>query len=178
MQTMPQLTVWLAQAQPGASAPASTTTYDTLGTGAATAANGAAGTVGAGGVGGAPLPAGAAAPSPFGGGSFLWILILMMVFMIGISMMSGRKERKRRAEMMSNLKKHDQVVTMGGIIGTVAEIRDDEVVIVTDESSRTRIRVTRNSVQQVLNAGPGVGGKASASEPEIHVKAKAEKAGV
>ena len=46
-----------------------------------------------------------------------------------------------------------QVVTVGGIIGTVADIRDDEVVLVTDETSRTRIRVTRASIQQVLNGG-------------------------
>lgn len=124
---------------------------------------------------------GGAPPGAFGGGGFLWILILMMVFMIGISMLSGRKERKRRAEMMSNLKRNDQVVTMGGIIGTVAEIRDDEIVLTTDETSRTRVRVTRNSIQQVLNGGGGAGGaggKGGSADAEIHVKTKGEKAAV
>ncbi len=179
MQTTIMTTVLLAQGQPTAAAPTGTvaapSTYETLGTGAPEAGStGAAGTVG----GGAPLPTGAAPQGPFGGG-FIWILVLMMVFMVGVSMLSGRKDRKRRAELMSNLKRNDQVVTTSGIMGSVAEIRDDEVVLLTDETSRTRIRVTRASISQILNAGAtGGAGKVVPVDADIHVKSRSDKATV
>lgn len=175
MQMTNAMTLWLAQAggETGAVSNSAPSSHDTLGTGAPTAA-GAAGT-------GAPLggagQGGGAPPTPFGG-NFMWILILMMVGVIFISSMSGRKERKRRAELMSNLKRGDQVVTAGGIIGSVAELRDDEIVLVTDEHSRTRLRVTRNSIQQVLGSPSGSVAKSGSTDADIQVKTKAEKATV
>ncbi len=98
-----------------------------------------------------PLGGGGQAPppSPFGG-QFIFILAAMLGVMILMQVFAGRKEKKRRAEMLSGLRRHDRVVTIGGIIGAVAEVRDDEVILKVDESTNTKIRVTRNSVQSVL----------------------------
>ncbi|MEO1129252.1 MAG: preprotein translocase subunit YajC [Planctomycetota bacterium] len=86
-------------------------------------------------------------PSPFGGG-FLFILMGLFAFMIIMSVMSGRKEKRRRADMLSSLNKHDRVLMGGGIIGTLMEIREDEVIVKVDEN--TRITFSKAAVQQVL----------------------------
>lgn len=159
-----------ASAQP--SAGAATTTYDSLGTGTPTS-TGAQG-----------LPPGGAAAQP-GAFNFLPFILMMFVVLILMTTMGGRKERKRRAAMMSGLKKHDKVVTVGGVIGQVAEIRDDEVTLLIDESSRTKMRVTKASIQQVLTSAPGSGsGNAgreaddlSAGAAEVKVKGKPETVG-
>ena len=75
-----------------------------------------------------------------------------MLPMIGIVliwffiMMRGPQKRQqaRRQQMLSSLKKNDRVLTAGGILGIVADVRLDanEVVIKVDETSNTRIRVT------------------------------------
>ena len=106
--------------------------------------------------GGTQGAGGGAQQSPFGGG-FLFIMIGMIVFMIVMSTMTSRKEKKKRNEMLSSLGRHDRIVTTGGMIGTVVEIKSDEVVIKVDESTNTRIHFNRAAVQSVLKHGKGGG---------------------
>ena len=98
-------------------------------------------------------------------------------------MMGGpqRKEKKRQAQLMANLRKQDKVLTIGGLIGTVVDIRDDEIVLKVDENANTRVRFTRSAIQQILKPGEGPVAAASSngSEPKIEVRAgKGEKATV
>lgn len=104
---------------------------------------------------GQPLggPSQQAPASPFGGPGMLGILFVVFLGMILMQVFAGRKDRKRRAQMLRELRRHDRVVTIGGIIGAVSEIRDDEVVLKVDEATNTKIRVTRASVQSVLKKG-------------------------
>ena len=107
------------------------------------------------------------------------MMALMLVAMVGMSIFSSRREKKRRAAIMDGLKKHDRVLTIGGIIGTVAEIRENEIVLVTDESTRSRIQVTRPSIQQILKSSDKLESSTlSASQADIKVTAKGERATV
>lgn len=110
----------------------------TAATGAAP--GGAAGT-------GAPAPS----PNPFG---LMGPILLVMVFFIGFSILTSRREKKRREALLASIKKGEKVLTIGGIIGTIADIRDDEVVLKIDESSNVKMRVTRSSIQTVLKSVP------------------------
>lgn len=96
---------------------------------------------------GAPAGGGVPPASPFGGSSMLWVFAAVMGFMILMQFMGSRKEKKRREALMSNLSKGDQVVTMGGIIGHVAEMGDDSVVIRLEDG---RMRVSRAAIQSVV----------------------------
>ena len=101
---------------------------------------------------GADGAAGAPAGPPAGGSGFQMMLPLLfglMIFMVVTSMMSGRKEKKKRAELMAGLKRRDKVQTIGGVIGTIAEIKSDEVVLKVDHGSNTRIRFARSAIPQV-----------------------------
>lgn len=106
-------------------------------------------------------PAGAApGTTPAAPGGFQMMLPLLfglMIFMVVTSMMSGRKEKKKRAELMAGLKRRDKVQTIGGVIGTIAEIKSDEVVLKVDHGSNTRIRFARSAIQQVLHSAEGGG---------------------
>jgi len=76
-------------------------------------------------------------------------MVLLFVFM-------GRGKRKteaKRKEMLSALKKGDKVTTIGGIMGTIMEVRDDEVVVKTDESNNARMRFARWAVRGVGDQG-------------------------
>lgn len=63
-----------------------------------------------------------------------------------------RRERSKRDAMMKNLKKDDRVVTIGGILGSVANISQDgkEVTLKVDDG--TRIRFRRTAIAEVLAA--------------------------
>ena len=77
-------------------------------------------------------------------------LLAAMIFLFWWMSRGQRKERKRYQEMLANLKKNDRVQTVGGILGTVLEVRDTDVVLKVDESSNVKIRFARNAIKEVL----------------------------
>lgn len=80
----------------------------------------------------------------------IWLIIPIFGVMILFSIFSQRKDRKRKQEMLNSIQKHDQVQTIGGIIGSVVELKPDTVVIKVDEASNTRMTFARTAVQQVI----------------------------
>lgn len=114
-------------------------------------AGGDAGTA-APGTGGTGTPA----PSNPFGNFFIFIpLLLIMVFMIWTSSSAQRKEKKKRESMLGALKRHDRVQTIGGLIGSVVEIKDSEVILKVDEANNIKMRFAKSAVQQVLSEGDG-----------------------
>jgi preprotein translocase subunit YajC len=63
---------------------------------------------------------------------------------------SKRTQDKKRTDMLSALKRGDRVQTIGGILGTVVEARDTDVLLKVDESSNTKIRFSRSAIHRVL----------------------------
>jgi len=101
-------------------------------------------------------PTGPAQPFP----PFFMIILLVVGAMILFSIMGQRRDRKKRDVMLSALRKHDKVQTLGGVIGSIVEVKADSVVLKVDESTNTRITFARSSIQHVLSGGPepdGVG---------------------
>lgn len=104
--------------------------------------------------GAGPDAAPGAAQQPGGLGWFFPIVMMMFAFLFISTMMGGRKEKKRRAEMLAGLKKRDRVQTAGGVIGTIVEIKGDECLLESDRASNTRLWVARSAVSGVLRSGP------------------------
>jgi preprotein translocase subunit YajC len=53
--------------------------------------------------------------------------------------------------MVQSLKKNDRVRTIGGILGTVMDVRDDEIVLKIDEATNTKMRVIPAAIATVLS---------------------------
>lgn len=106
----------------------------------------------AGAEGAASAANGAAAPAtgPAGGSGFLIMMMVLLGTMVLFSVMSGRREKKKRAELLGSIKKHDKVMTVGGVLGTVVEMKDDAVVLKVDETSNTRITFSKSAISQVM----------------------------
>lgn len=74
------------------------------------------------------------------------------------------KERKKRESMLSAIKKNDRVITIGGIMGTITAVRDDEVTLKVDESSNTKITFSKAAIQRVLTVSQGSGDAGDAGD--------------
>ena len=83
---------------------------------------------------------------------FMVVMVMMVLAMIVFSFMGQRRDRKKREAMISAVKKHDKVQTVGGLIGSVVEVKTDTIVLKVDESANTRITFARSSIQQVLTS--------------------------
>lgn len=99
----------------------------------------------------------------FSGGGFLLLLLAVLVVMIIFSAVGQRRERKKREEMINAVKKHDKIQTVGGVIGSVVEVKPDTVVLKVDESSNTRITFARSAIQQVIKSS----GAPADGDPEL-----------
>jgi preprotein translocase subunit YajC len=119
--------------------------------------------------GGAP----ANTPSTGTGFPIMLVLLVPLGLVILMQVMTGKKDRRRRADLLSAIKKHDRVQTIGGIIGTIVEIRDEDVLLKVDEGSNTRIRFAKSAIQQVIRSS---GDHAEAAT--VETKPKPEKAAV
>jgi len=73
-----------------------------------------------------------------GGGSLLWTL-LPFVFIFGIFyflvILPQKRQKQQLAEMIAALKINDEIVTNGGIIGKIKEIKDTSFIIQSAEKS-------------------------------------------
>lgn len=86
-----------------------------------------------------------AGQQPAGGGWSMWVmLILIFVIMWFFMIRPQRKQQKELEKFRNALKKGDKVVTIGGIYGEVAEIKDRTVIIKVD--GETKLRVDKNSL--------------------------------
>jgi len=78
-------------------------------------------------------------------------LLLIFVVMYVLLLRGPRKQQQQHKQMVQTLKKNDRVRTIGGILGTVVDIRDDEVILKVDESNNTKIRFSTSAVSKNLS---------------------------
>lgn len=91
-------------------------------------------------------------PGPAGPGGYetlgfvAVVVIVLYFFMI-------RPERKRQADhkaMLDGLKKNDKVVTIGGIRGSIQNVKDDEISIKVDDAKGVCIRFSKSAIAQKI----------------------------
>src|SRR5678816_2996604 len=110
-----------------------------------------------------------AAPSG-GAGGLLNGMAIPLLLMFGIFyfmiIRPQSKKAKELQKMLSELKKGDDVVTQGGLIGKVSGIKDGELILQLQEG--VRVRVLRSAV-----TGLYTGAAASSAKTESKSEAKA-----
>jgi preprotein translocase subunit YajC len=91
-----------------------------------------------------------------GGYLMLPAMILIALMFWYLFLRPQRKEQQQRQAMVSNLKKNDRVVTVGGIYGVVTNVHReaDEVTIKVDEATNTKLRVTLGAISRVVGDQP------------------------
>jgi len=87
----------------------------------------------------------AGAAQPQGSSWSMWImLILIFVIMWFFMIRPQRKQQKELQNFRNSLQKGDKVVTVGGIFGTIVEVKDNSLLLEVDKD--VKIRVAKNSV--------------------------------
>ena len=88
-----------------------------------------------------------AAPAGQGGGLSMWIMLaLIFVVMWFFMIRPQRKQQKEMENFRNSLKNGDKVVTIGGIYGTVCEVKDTYVLLEVDRD--VKIRVNKQAIQK------------------------------
>ena len=120
----------------------------------------------------------ATAAQPQGGGWQMWIMLaLIFVVMWFFMIRPQRKQQKELQAFRDSLKKGDKVVTIGGITGTVVDVKDNKFVLETG-ADQVRIEFEKwalSTNETAAEAKKAEAKKAQESKAKAKAKAKAEK---
>lgn len=94
----------------------------------------------------------AAQPAAGGNMSFLIMMLLIFVVMYFFMIRPQQKKQKEIAKFRNELKKGDKIVTIGGIYGTVDEIREKYVIIIVDGD--VKLRVDKSAIVKDMSDVP------------------------
>jgi len=78
-------------------------------------------------------------------GDFMFPMAACFLVFWFIVIRPEKRQRKAREEMLSSLKKGDEVITSGGIHGRVAQVKDEVVTV--QVSDGVRLRISLSAVQ-------------------------------
>jgi preprotein translocase subunit YajC len=84
-------------------------------------------------------------------GDWWWIYIALMLVMFFVLFRGPQKQKQERKKLVQSLQKNDRVQTIGGIFGTVVDIKGDEITLKVDESNNTKIKVTSSAIGKNLS---------------------------
>jgi preprotein translocase subunit YajC len=82
---------------------------------------------------------------------FVQILPLLFIFVIFYFLMIRPQQRRMKAHQatIAAVKKGDNVVTAGGVLGKVTKVTDDEVEV--EIAQGTRVRIVKSTLSHVLD---------------------------
>jgi len=114
-----------------------------------------------------------ATPAAGGMGSTVFMLVMMLAIMYFVMIRPENKRKKEAEEMRSAVKKGDKVVTIGGITGTVVDVKDNKFVL---ETGADQVRIEFEKWALSSNETAAEAKKANAQKAvEAKAKAKAAK---
>ncbi len=82
--------------------------------------------------------------------SQIFLIIGVFVVLYFVMFRGQKKAEKNRKTLLSQMKKGDKVMTIGGLVARVVSMDDDEVVLKIDESANVKATFKKTSIQQVL----------------------------
>ena len=84
-----------------------------------------------------------------GGASQIVLLVLIFAIMYFLLIRPQQKRVKEHQAMVDGLRRGDEVVTQGGLIGKVVKVKDDAGELEVEISDGVKVRVVRQTIAQV-----------------------------
>jgi preprotein translocase subunit YajC len=86
------------------------------------------------------------------GGAFAQFIPLILIFAIMYFLLIRPQQRKLKMHraMVENLRRGDQVITQGGLIGKVSKVKDDDEIEV-ELAAGLKVRVVKSTIAQVVS---------------------------
>lgn len=79
---------------------------------------------------------------------FFAAIALLMYFLL---FRGPRKRQQEHQKMVQSVEKNDKIRTIGGIIGTVVDVKDDQITVKIDESTNTKMKIIPSAIAANLS---------------------------
>lgn len=81
-------------------------------------------------------------------GTFIWLFVLVVFFYLFL-IRPQQKQQKQRAEMLNNLKKGDKILNHGGLICTITEVKEDQIIVRIGD--KVEVPMVKEGIARILN---------------------------
>lgn len=88
------------------------------------------------------MASGAAADGKNGTATYIIMMVVLIALMYFMMIRPQKKRQKEEQEMRSSLEIGDEIITIGGIVGKVVTIREEDLIIETG-ADRNKMRIQR-----------------------------------
>ncbi|KYH36028.1 preprotein translocase subunit YajC [Clostridium tepidiprofundi DSM 19306] len=82
--------------------------------------------------------------------SMIPIIVILVLFYLIIFIPESRRKKKYN-QMLNDLKVNDEIMTKGGIMGKIINIKDDYIILESGPD-RARIKLSKNGISTVLSS--------------------------
>ena len=91
------------------------------------------------------MASGAAADGKNGTATYIIMMVVLIALMYFMMIRPQKKRQKEEQEMRSSLEIGDEIITIGGIVGKVVTIREEDIIIETG-ADRNKMKIQRWAV--------------------------------
>jgi preprotein translocase subunit YajC len=98
-----------------------------------------------------------------GGASIIWLILIAFLVVYLVFVRPQRRRQSQQQQTLDELRVGDEVLTAGGIYGTISEVHEDEVTV--EIAPKTEVRVARRAIAGVTREEEEEGPEEEAEEP-------------
>lgn len=91
-------------------------------------------------------------PNPNAGVANIFFLVIIFGIFYFMLIRPQQKQQKKHQELINNLNKNDEVVTLGGMHGTIINVKEKTFVLRVDDN--TKIEIDKSAISYVVKARP------------------------
>ena len=82
-------------------------------------------------------------------GTWIWLAVLAVAFYF-LLIRPQRMRSKKAQDLMSNLRRGDEIVTIGGFYGRIKDVREDSVIITI--AGGVDVKITKSAIARVISS--------------------------
>jgi preprotein translocase subunit YajC len=79
------------------------------------------------------------------------MLLLIFAIMYFLLIRPQQKKLKEHAAMLAALRRGDQIITQGGIVGKIVKVKDDSNEVEVEIAEGVKVRVVKSTIATVMN---------------------------
>jgi preprotein translocase subunit YajC len=81
-------------------------------------------------------------------GTWIWLIILAVAFYF-LLIRPQRTRTKKAQDLMSNLKRGDEIITIGGFYGRIKDVREDNIIITI--AGGVDVKITKSAIARTIS---------------------------
>ena len=91
------------------------------------------------------------APKPKAGYESIIVIVLIFAVLYFLMVRPQKKKGQQRKAMLKQVERGNRIVTIGGIHGEIASVKENTVILLVDRESGATLKMSRSAIHRILS---------------------------